>query len=141
MMCKHYRKSTFAKVHDPATEPFSLFQNFQLGIASTGDKCHFAISWARSYQCVCKSLSEYFKRFMSYAHFSLNVWGQNIHKLTREKKLLKLSQGEYRTHSESQPSASLSVDFLRDVQCEILPTLAGWLFARHFGHRPQSLNL
>ena len=27
--------------------PFSLFQNLALGKASTDDKCHFAISWAR----------------------------------------------------------------------------------------------
>ena len=27
--------------------PFSLFQNLELGKASTDDKCHFAISWAR----------------------------------------------------------------------------------------------
>ena len=30
--------------------PFSLFQNLELGKASTVDKCHFAISWARSSQ-------------------------------------------------------------------------------------------
>ena len=28
--------------------PFSLFQNLELGKASTDEKCHFAISWARS---------------------------------------------------------------------------------------------
>ena len=52
---------------------FSLFQNVELGKASTDDKCHFAISWARScqYQCVCKSVSKYSKRFTSYQHFSL----------------------------------------------------------------------
>ena len=27
---------------------FSLFQNFELGKASSDEKCHFAISWARS---------------------------------------------------------------------------------------------
>ena len=53
--------------------PFSLFQNLELGKASTYDKCHFAISWARSclYQCVCKILSKYSIRFKSYGHFSL----------------------------------------------------------------------
>ena len=30
--------------------PFSLFQNLELGKASTDEKCHFAISWARSCQ-------------------------------------------------------------------------------------------
>ena len=36
--------------------PFSLFQNLALGKASTDDKCHFAIPWARSFQhqIVCK---------------------------------------------------------------------------------------
>ena len=29
--------------------PFSLFQNLALGKASTDDKCHFGISWARSF--------------------------------------------------------------------------------------------
>ena len=28
--------------------PFSLFQNLELGKTSTDEKCHFAISWARS---------------------------------------------------------------------------------------------
>ena len=28
--------------------PFSLFQNLELGKASSEEKCHFAISWARS---------------------------------------------------------------------------------------------
>ena len=28
--------------------PFSPFQNLELGKASTDEKCHFAISWARS---------------------------------------------------------------------------------------------
>ena len=28
--------------------PFTLFQNLELGNASTEEKCHFAISWARS---------------------------------------------------------------------------------------------
>ena len=29
--------------------PFSLFQNLALGKASTDDKCHFVILWARSF--------------------------------------------------------------------------------------------
>ena len=37
--------------------PLSLFQNLELGKASTIEKCHFAISWARScqYQCLRNS--------------------------------------------------------------------------------------
>ena len=44
---------------------FTFFQNLALGKASTDDKCHFAIPWARScqYQCVCKLLSKYSKWF------------------------------------------------------------------------------
>ena len=30
-----------------SVRPFSLFQNLELGTASTDVKCHFAISWAR----------------------------------------------------------------------------------------------
>ena len=45
--------------------PLSLFQNFELGKASTNEKCHFAISWTRSchHQCLCNSLSKYFTQF------------------------------------------------------------------------------
>ena len=40
--------------------PLSLFQNLELGKASTDEKCHFAICWARScqYQCLRNSLSK-----------------------------------------------------------------------------------
>ena len=45
--------------------PLSLFQNLELGKASTNEKCHFAISWARSCQCQClrNSLSNYSTQF------------------------------------------------------------------------------
>ena len=48
----------YAKFHHniPSVQeigPFSLFQNLELGKASTDEKCHFAISWARScYQSI-----------------------------------------------------------------------------------------
>ena len=62
----------FIKIFHSVQEigPFSLFQNLALGKASTDDKCHFAISWIRchQYQCKCKILSKYFKRFKSYRH-------------------------------------------------------------------------
>ena len=50
----------------------SLFQNLNLGNASANPKWHLTISWATScqYQCVCKILSKYSKRFKSYWHFS-----------------------------------------------------------------------
>ena len=56
--------------------PFSLFQNLELGKAST-NKCHFAISWARSCQCQClrKSLSKYSTQFKSKGHFHIfRIW-------------------------------------------------------------------
>ena len=59
----------FIKIFHSVQEigPFSLFQNLALGKASTDDKCHFAIPWARSFQhqIVCKILSKYSKRFNS----------------------------------------------------------------------------
>ena len=66
---------------------FSLFQNLALGKASTNDKCHFTISSTRcrQYQCVCKILLKYSKRFKSYRHFTRTGWGQNLHKLSGDK--------------------------------------------------------
>ena len=45
--------------------PLSLFQNLELGKASTSEKCHFAISWTRScqYQCLRNSLSKHSTQF------------------------------------------------------------------------------
>ena len=55
--------TTFHSVQELA--PLSLFKNLQLGKASTNEKCHFAISWARScqYQCLRNSLSKYSTQF------------------------------------------------------------------------------
>ena len=43
----------------------SLFQNLEFGKASTNEKCHFAIFWARScqYQCLRNILSKYSTQF------------------------------------------------------------------------------
>ena len=51
--------------------PLLLFQNLELGKASTNEKCHFAISWARScqYQCLGNSLSKYSTQFKRLGHF------------------------------------------------------------------------
>ena len=57
--------------------PLSLFQNLELGKASTSEKCHLAISWARSskYQCLCNSLSNYSTQFKRYDHFHFfRIW-------------------------------------------------------------------
>ena len=66
---------------------FSLFQNLNLGNASANPKRHLTISCATScqYQCVCKMLSKYSKRFKSYRHFSRTGRGQNLHKLSGDK--------------------------------------------------------
>ena len=56
---------------------FFFFQNLELGKASTDEKCHFAISWARAclYQCLRKSLSKYSTQFkrLGYFHFFQNL--------------------------------------------------------------------
>ena len=57
--------------------PFSLFQNLELGKASTDKKCQFTISWARScqYQCLRKSLSNYSTQFKRWVHFHFfRIW-------------------------------------------------------------------
>ena len=66
---------------------FSLFQNLNLGNASANPKWHLTIPWATScqYQCICKILSKYSKRFKSYRHFSRTGRGQNLHKLSGDK--------------------------------------------------------
>ena len=56
-MCMQNFITIFHSVQEIA--PLSLFQNLELGKASTNEKCHFAISWARScqYQCLRKSFT------------------------------------------------------------------------------------
>ena len=51
LMCMQNFITIFHSVQEIG--PFSLFQNLEVGKASTDEKCHFAISWARSclYQC------------------------------------------------------------------------------------------
>ena len=58
-MCMQNFITIFHSVQEIA--PLLLFQNLELGKASTNEKCHFAISWARScqYQCLRNSLSKY----------------------------------------------------------------------------------
>ena len=57
--------------------PLSLFQNLELGKASTNEKCHFATSWARScqYQCLRKSLSKYSTQLRDRAIFTFSEFG------------------------------------------------------------------
>ena len=45
----------------------AIFTFSEFGARQTDDKCHFTIPWARpcQYQCVCKILSKYSKRFKS----------------------------------------------------------------------------
>ena len=75
-MCMQNVITIFHSVQEIA--PLSLLKNLELGKASTNEKCHFAISWAKScqYQCVCKVSSQqstqfghfYFFRIWSSAH-------------------------------------------------------------------------
>ena len=62
-MCMQNFITIFHSVQEIA--PLSLFQNLELDKASTNEKCHFAISWARScqYQCLRNSLSKYSTQF------------------------------------------------------------------------------
>ena len=68
-MCMQNFITIFYSVQEIA--PLSLFQNVELGKASPDEKCHFAISWARScqYQCLRKSLSTYSTQFKRKGHF------------------------------------------------------------------------
>ena len=56
-MCMQNFITIFHSVQERAS--LSLFQNLELDKASTNEKCHLAISWARScqYQCLRNSLS------------------------------------------------------------------------------------
>ena len=58
-MCMQNFITIFHSVQEIA--PLSLFQNLELGKASTNEKYHFAISWARScqYQCLRNGLLKY----------------------------------------------------------------------------------
>ena len=61
----------------PELGPFPLFQNLELGKASTDKKCQFAKSWARSsqYQCLRKRLSKYSTQFKRKGHFHFfRIW-------------------------------------------------------------------
>ena len=62
-MCMQNFITIFHSVQEIA--PLSLFQNLELGKASTDEKYHFTISWARScqYQCLRNSLSKYSTQF------------------------------------------------------------------------------
>ena len=62
-MCMQNFITIFHSVQEIA--PLSLFQNSELGKASTNEKCHFVNSWARScqYQCLRNSLSKYSTQF------------------------------------------------------------------------------
>ena len=74
-MCMQNFIKIFHSVQEIA--PLSLFQTLELGKTSTNEKCHFAISWARScqYQCLRNSLSKYSTQFKRYGHFHFfRIW-------------------------------------------------------------------
>ena len=62
-MCMQNFTTIFHSVQEIA--PLLLFQNLEYGKASTNEKCHFAISWARScqYQCLRYNSSKYSTQF------------------------------------------------------------------------------
>ena len=98
--------STFC-TNRPAS--FSLFQNLNLGNASANPKWHLTISWDTScqYQCVCKILSKYSKRFKCYRHFlifSQTGRRQNLHKRSGDKIKCLITGHSY--------EIQVSVDFL-----------------------------
>ena len=74
-MCMQNFITMFHSVQEIA--PLSLFQNLELGKASTNEKCHFATSWARScqYQCLRNSLSKYSTQLKRKGHFHFfRIW-------------------------------------------------------------------
>ena len=74
-MCMQNFITKFHSVQEIA--PLSLFQNLELGKASTSEKCNFAISWAIScqYQCLRNSLSKYSIQFKRKGHFHFfRIW-------------------------------------------------------------------
>ena len=99
--------TTFHSVQE--IEPFSLFQNLELGKASTADMINVILQslgldlvninvHAQVHQTIPNDLRAFLRTVQGFA----NCPGTG--------------KCDYRTHSESQPSASLSVDFLRVVQ-------------------------
>ena len=84
--------NVYAKVFHSVQEIglFSLFQNLNPGNASANPKWHLTIQWATScqYQCKCKILSKYSKRFFMNrpgTKSSQTVQGQKLHKLSGDK--------------------------------------------------------
>ena len=69
-MCLQNFITIFHSVQEIA--PLSLFKILELGKASANEKCHFAISWARScqYQCLRNNLSKYSTQFKRKGHFN-----------------------------------------------------------------------
>ena len=110
---------------------FSLFQNLALGKVSTNDKCHFANSWTRcrQYQCVCKILSKYSKRFKSYLHFSRTGRWQNLHKQSGDKIKCLIIGHTMKVNLQFQLTFLGSVQFGMSISNE----LRYWIFVRWWG--------
>ena len=77
----HVSINVYAKFHhniplSSRDRDIVIFSEFELGKASTGEKCHFAISWARScqYQCLRKSLSKYSIQFKRAIFTFCRIW-------------------------------------------------------------------
>ena len=113
----------FHSVQKIASGLFSLFQNLNLGNASANPKWHLTIPWATSclYQCVCKILLKYSKRFKSYRHFSRTGRWQNLHKQAGDKiKYQNLNLG----NASANPKWDLTISWATSCQyqsvCKIL---------------------
>ena len=118
---------------------FSFFQNLALGKAMTNDKCHFATSWTRcrQYQCLCKIVSKYSKRFKSYLHFSRTGRWQNLHKLSSDKIKCLIIGHTMKVNRQLQVTSITSFRYLvpptegegRNIVLVRIPSaLASWLF-------------
>ena len=101
--------------------PSSPFQNLELGKTSIDEKCHFAISLARScqFQCLCKSLSKYSKRFKSYRHSSRTVRGHNLHKLSGDKIKSFIVGNTLKVKLQFRLTFFGSCNYITDCLCEL----------------------
>ena len=122
---------------------FSLFQNLNLGNASANPKWYLTISWATScqYQCVCKILSKYSKRFKRYWHISTFF--------TNRPALFSLFQNLNLGNASVNPKWHLTISWATSCQyqcvCKIYQNIPNGLrvidIFRHFSQTSRRQNL
>ena len=116
-----------------------LLQKLDLGLAATDSKCRFAVLQARScqFQCVCKILSKYSKRFKSYEHFCKLIGDTQLHKLTGDTQLLqKLDLGLAATDSKCRFTVLQARSCQFQCVCKILSKYSKRF--KSYGHFPQT---